>query len=224
MAATLKEQEKKLAAQAPAYSTAQAKAVQAQAGQQSGWAQQAAQQAQSYKGLAGVNSNTAAQLGKYQQGYQQGDAVTQAQQQLAGIEAQKPQGYSSKYGEQLEQMLQQIQNPEKFKYSFNGDEMFKYYADLYTQKGKQASQDAMGQAAALTGGYGNSYAQQAGNQAYQQYLLGLYDKGMDLQQQAWDRYQYGPYRPVPPATMGVFPLFIISSICFNASAAKQATL
>jgi hypothetical protein len=31
----------------------------------------------------------------------------------------------------------------------------------------------MGQASALTGGYGNSYAQQVGNQAYQQYLTQL---------------------------------------------------
>ena len=192
MAGTLKEQERKLTGQQqPVYNTAQAQATQAAQGMQNTWGQQARQQAQSYNGLAGVSGNTAQQLGKYQQGYQQSDAVTQAQQQLADIAAQKPQGYSSKYGEQLDQMLQQIQNPEKFKYSFNGDGLFKYYADVYTQKGKQASQDAMGQAAALTGGYGNSYAQQAGNQAYQQYLLGLYDKGMDLRDRAWEQYQYG---------------------------------
>ena len=67
--------------------------------------------------------------------------------------------------------------------------MFKYYADLYTQKGRQASADAMGQAAALTGGYGNSYGQAVGNQAYQQYLLNLYDRGMDLRNQAYQQYQ-----------------------------------
>lgn len=192
--ATLKEQEKALRAvgQPAAQQLAQqAMQVQQATPQQAALVNAAQQQAQAYTGLQGVNKNTAQQLGKYQQGYQQSDAVTQAQQNLAAIEAQKPQGYTSKYGEQLESMLQQIQNPEKFKYSFNGDEMFKYYADLYTQKGKQASQDAMGQAAALTGGYGNSYAQQAGNQAYQQYLLGLYDKGLEMQDRAWDRYQAG---------------------------------
>lgn len=141
-----------------------------------------------YQGLQGVNNNTANQVANYQKGYQQGQAVTNAQQQMQNVQAQKPQGYTSKYGAQLDSILQQVTNPEKFQYSFNGDELFKSYADLYTQKGKQASLDAMGQAAGLTGGYGNSYAQQAGNQQYQQYLLGLYDKGMDLYDRAYQRY------------------------------------
>ena len=144
---------------------------------------------QGYQGLQGVNDNTAKQVSNYQQGYQAGQQVQNAQQQMQNIQAQKPQGYTSKYGAQLESILQQVQNPEKFKYSFDGDELFKSYADRYTQLGKQASQDAMGQAAALTGGYGNSYAQQAGNQQYQQYLLGLYDKGMDLYDRAYQRYR-----------------------------------
>jgi hypothetical protein len=49
--------------------------------------------------------------------------------------------------------------------------------------------DAMGQAAALTGGYGNSYAQQVGNQAYDQYILSLYDKGLDMRDRAYQQYQ-----------------------------------
>lgn len=121
--------------------------------------------------------------------YQPGAAVTAAQQALDAIQSGKPQGYESKYGTALDGIMQQIQNPQDFKYEFNGDELFKYYADLFTQKGKQASADAMGQAAALTGGYGNSYAQQVGNQAYDQYLLSLYDKGMDLRDRAYQQYQ-----------------------------------
>ena len=97
--------------------------------------------------------------------------------------------YTNQYATQLADILNQIQNPEQFKYEFNGDEMFRQYADLYTQKGKQASLDAMGQAAALTGGYGNSYAQQVGNQAYQQYLLDLYDKGAGYRDAAYQQYQ-----------------------------------
>jgi len=141
-----------------------------------------------YQGLQGVNNNTANQVANYQNGYQAGQAVNNAQQQMQNVQAQKPQTYNSKYSAQLDSILQQVTNPEKFQYSFNGDELFKSYADLYTQKGKQASLDSMGQAAALTGGYGNSYAQQAGNQQYQQYLLGLYDKGMDLYDRAYQRY------------------------------------
>lgn len=113
--------------------------------------------------------------------------VTQpAAQYTAG---KTPGTYVSRYQPVLDSIMDQIQNPEKFKYEFNGDELFKNYADLYTQYGKQASLDAMGQAAGLTGGYGNSYGQQAGQQAYQQYLLSLYDKGLDLRNTAYQGYQ-----------------------------------
>jgi hypothetical protein len=144
---------------------------------------------QQYTGLRGVSTNTAQKLGNYQTGYQPGQQAQAAQKTLQQVQAQKPQSYNSKYGAQLDSIMNQIANPEKFKYEFNGDELFKYYADLYTQKGRQASMDAMGQAAALTGGYGNSYAQQVGQQGYEQYLLNLYDRGMDLQNAAYARYQ-----------------------------------
>lgn len=140
---------------------------------------------QGYQGLAGVSNSTAQRTGTAQQAYQPGQAVQNAQQQMQQLQAQKPQGYNSKYGQQLDNMLAQIQNPDRFKYEFNGDNLFKAYADLYTQKGKQAMMDTMGQAAALTGGYGNSYGQQVGQQAYDQYLLSLYDKGLDLRDRAY---------------------------------------
>lgn len=124
---------------------------------------------------------------------QQQTAVQPAAQAQNNLQQQTAQlngnTYNSKYGEQLNNILQQIQNPQQFKYDFNGDELFKYYADLYTQNGKQASMDTMGQAAALTGGYGNSYAQQVGNQTYNEYLRNLYDKGFDLRNAAYQQYQ-----------------------------------
>ena len=139
--------------------------------------------------IRGVSDQTRQKQAQYQQGYTPSQTVTDAQARLQDVMNQKPQGYISKYGAALDNILQEIQNPKDFKYSFNDDEMFKYYADLYTQKGRQASADAMGQAAALTGGYGNSYGQAVGNQAYQQYLLNLYDRGMDLRNQAYQQYQ-----------------------------------
>lgn len=142
-----------------------------------------------YSGIKGVTENTGANLQKYQNGYQPTERVQNAQYQLNQIQGQKPQSYNSKYGAQLDNILQQIQNPQDFKYSFNGDALFNAYKDNYTQLGRQASMDAMGQAAALTGGYGNSYAQQVGNQSYQQYLLGLYDKGLDLYDRSYQKYR-----------------------------------
>ena len=48
--------------------------------------------------------------------------------------------------------------------------------------------DTMGQAAALTGGYGSSYGQSVGQQTYQQYLQGLNDKIPELYGLALDQY------------------------------------
>lgn len=102
---------------------------------------------------------------------------------------QDPGQYKSRYQPALDSILAQLANPDEFKYEFNGDELFKQYSDMYTQKGKQASLDAMGQLAGLTGGYGNSYAQQVGQQQYQQYLGNLYDVGLDLHNIAYGKYR-----------------------------------
>jgi hypothetical protein len=51
-----------------------------------------------------------------------------------------------------------------------------------------AMMDAMGQAAAMTGGYGNSYAQTVGQQAYNQQLSQLNDIMPELYGMAYDRY------------------------------------
>ena len=48
--------------------------------------------------------------------------------------------------------------------------------------------DTMGQAAAMTGGYGNSYAQTVGQQAYNQQLNQLNDIMPELYQMAYNRY------------------------------------
>jgi hypothetical protein len=60
-----------------------------------------------------------------------------------------------------------------FSYDLNGDALYQQYKDMYMNQGKLAMADTMGQAAALTGGYGNSYAASVGNQAYQGYLQQL---------------------------------------------------
>ena len=102
---------------------------------------------------------------------------------------EKPSNYASRYNSTLNSILEQIYNPEEFKYEFNGDELFKNYADLYTQYAKKGMLDTMGAAVGLTGGYGNSYAQQVGQQEYQNQILPLYDKGMDLYDNAYTQYR-----------------------------------
>ena len=88
----------------------------------------------------------------------------------------------------LDDVLNQYLNREKFSYNFNEDALYQQYKDKYIQQGKMAMQDTMGQAAALTGGYGNSYAATAGNQAYNASLENLNDIIPELYQLAYDRY------------------------------------
>lgn len=85
-------------------------------------------------------------------------------------------------------VINKIMNGEKFSYDLNGDALYQQYKDKYIQQGKMAMQDTMGQAAAMTGGYGNSYAATAGNQAYQAQLQNLNDVIPELYQMAYDKY------------------------------------
>lgn len=77
------------------------------------------------------------------------------------------------YIEEANSLYDQLMNRGPFRYDLQGDMLYRQYADQYTQLGKQAMMDTMGTASGLTGGYGNSYAQLVGNQAYQQYLTQL---------------------------------------------------
>ena len=138
--------------------------------------------------LNGVSANTQQQLMNYST-YKPGEGVSAAQQQLDAILGQKPGDYTSRYDGQIQDLMGRISNGEKFDYNINDDQLFKYYSDLYQDRGRQAMQDAMGQAAAMTGGYGNSFAQSAGQQAYQQQLGELYDVGLDMRDRAYQQWQ-----------------------------------
>lgn len=104
--------------------------------------------------------------------------------------ASQPQqaGYSSQWQSQLEGTIGKILDRKDFSYDLNGDALYQQYKDRYIQGGKMAMMDTMGQASALTGGYGNSYAQGVSQQAYQGYLQGLNDRIPELYQLALDRY------------------------------------
>ena len=99
-----------------------------------------------------------------------------------------PGAYSSKYQKSLENVLDQISNREKFSYDFNADPMYQQYKDQYTALGNQAATNAATNASSLTGGYGNSYAVTAGQQANQQYLTQLNGVIPELYQAAQAKY------------------------------------
>ena len=109
------------------------------------------------------------------------------------------------YAAQANALYQQLINRGPFRYDLQGDMLYRQYADQYSQLGQQAMRDTMGTAAALTGGYGNSYANLVGNQAYQGYLgqlnsmvPSLYDRAYKVWQDEGDdllaRYQLAKSR------------------------------
>lgn len=97
--------------------------------------------------------------------------------------------YANSYEDEIRDVYNSIVNRDKFTYDVNSDALYNQYKDQYVSLGKLAMQDTMGQAAALTGGYGNSYAASVGNQAYQSYLSQLNEVVPELYGMAYDRYR-----------------------------------
>lgn len=112
---------------------------------------------------------------------------TNLQLQLSQGQAQNQQ-FDSTWDDQVNALADQILNRPQFQYDLNADAMYDQYANQYRLLGQQAMQDTMGQAAGLTGGYGSSYAQTAGQQAYQGYLDRLNEVVPELYAQARTAY------------------------------------
>lgn len=117
----------------------------------------------------GVSQDTGAQLLHYQS------------------QQNNPTGRSDLY-QQYQDLLNQYTNRKPFAYDVTEDGLYQQYANQYQRLGNQAMQDTLGQAAGLTGGYNSSYAQSAGQQAYQGYLDQLNDIVPELYGQAYSRY------------------------------------
>lgn len=66
--------------------------------------------------------------------------------------------------------VDKILNGDASTFNLNGNALYNQYKDAYLKQGALAMEDTMGQASALTGGYGNSYAQMLGEQQYKSYL------------------------------------------------------
>lgn len=121
--------------------------------------------------------------------YEESEQVKQYLNNLNSHNASKPGEYVSKYQAVADEVLNNYMNREKFSYDLNGDALYQQYKDKYVTQGKLASQDVMAQAAAMTGGYGNSYAANVSNQAYQASLQNLNDIVPELYGMAYDQYK-----------------------------------
>lgn len=123
---------------------------------------------------------------------------------------------------QLAGWLNEIDNYEPFKYDLNGDMLYKQMADNYIQQGQLAMQDTMANAAALTGGYGNSYAASVGNQAFQQHLTQLNNNIPALQAAALNVWRSGEDQLIDQYNAGSMQLDNLLAIRAAELAAWQA--
>ena len=122
--------------------------------------------------------------------YTPSQAVTDAENALKEWEANRPGDYVSQYQDQLAALYDQIVGRGEFSYSPQADPLYEMYKDRYTAGGQLAMQDAMAGAAALSGGYGNSYAQTVGQQQYNAYMAELAaDMLPELEARAYERWR-----------------------------------
>ena len=138
----------------------------------------------------GTAIDTDAAMYKGYDPYKESDTVT-----ALGTKKTEAENAVANYGDfawdqqgKYDNLIKEYENRGDFSYDFNADALYQQYKDKYIQQGKLAMADAIGQASAMTGGYGNSYAATVGNQAYQGYLNQLNDVIPELYQMAYDRY------------------------------------
>lgn len=115
-------------------------------------------------------------------------SVTKADKYLSS-QLQKIQSGKTSYSDQVKDMMDKIMNRDKFSYDVDNDPLFQQALASAMNSGKTAMQDTIGQASALTGGYGSSYATTAGNQAYNAFIEDAYDNLPQYYQMALEAYQ-----------------------------------
>lgn len=150
----------------------------------------AAEEPQASVPKAAPTARTAKALAELEAGYKPSESVKEALAHRDSVASQRPGAYESLYEQQLAQLYEELTGRAPFSYDPEADGGFQQYTQLYTQRGRAAMEDTMGQAAALTGGYGSSYAENAGQQAYGQYmqeLMALLPQFQERAQAAYDK-------------------------------------
>lgn len=172
----------------PVYQTMGTQQPAAQTNQQTAARQQAAPQTARSAGRAAVQSSQPASNGQ-QVGYDPSgnQAYQEALRRMQETEGTRPE-YQDSYSRQLQDLYEKIMGREKFRYDAANDPVYQQYRQMYVQQGRQAMMDTMGQAAGLTGGYGSTYSQAAGQQQYDAYLQQLNQVVPELYAQARQAY------------------------------------
>lgn len=99
----------------------------------------------------------------------------------------RPGAYQSKFEEQINSLVDQIINREKFDYNYRTDDKYAAYKKSSEEAARKAANNSMAMSARMSGGYGNSYAQNAAAQAYAEQMAGVTDKIPEFEQLAYER-------------------------------------
>ena len=132
-----------------------------------------------------ISNNTMKEINKQ---FKVPAAVTEADAYLSQQLKQIQSGKTS-YSDEVQAMMDKIVNRDKFSYDVDSDPLFQQALASAMNSGKQAMQDTIGQASALTGGYGSTYATTAGNQAYNAFIEDAYNNLPQYYQMAMEAYQ-----------------------------------
>ena len=97
--------------------------------------------------------------------------------------------YNNRYDPTIQDLLGQIVNREDFSYDAETDPLYSQYRKQYAREGQRASADALGAAAAASGGIPSSYAATAAGQAGDYYAARMTDKIPELYQLAYNQYR-----------------------------------
>lgn len=140
------------------------------------------------------SSSTASGSSQYLTGYTASPFATSSTtdrylQRLNKLENNAPGEFQSQYAGDIQNIINSIKNREQFK----TDDVFK--SDLYNtmreqaiQNGQKSMRDTMGSATAATGGYGSTYSQAAGQQAYDNALSNLNSTTLDIYDRVYNQY------------------------------------
>ena len=96
--------------------------------------------------------------------------------------------YSSRYDETIQNMIKDMLERPEFSYDPESDVVWKSYQKAYGREGDRATQNALGAAAAASGGMPSSYATTAAAQAGNYYAAQAADKIPELYDAAYNRY------------------------------------
>lgn len=96
--------------------------------------------------------------------------------------------YSSRYDETIQDMIKDMLERPEFSYDPDSDAVWQSYQKAYGREGDRATQNALGAAAAASGGMPSSYATTAAAQAGNYYAAQAADKIPELYEAAYNRY------------------------------------